>query len=306
MMNLGGYVGKILRVNLATREIHEENLSQDLVMKFMGGSGLGAYYLYKELRAGIDPLGEENKLLFFTGPITGTSWPTAGRSVFLSKSPLTGIYAESHVGGFLGPEFKYAGYDGLIIEGRSDKPTNLTILDDQVNFEDAKKIMGLNTAKSTSLLLENFHPDAQVAVIGPAGEKLSRTSSIIINMARAAGRCGLGAVMGSKNLKTIAVKGTGGVSVQEPEAFKVAVDDVSKRILTDIQAMEQRKFGTNLLVALKSQIGELVTKNHSRGTFENAEVLMAEHLRENYFHSQRHIDLLSNHFFVTHSWNVKG
>ena len=283
-----GYVGKILRVNLTDREVKTEATSQDLARRFIGGTGYAGYLLYHEVPPGIDPLGPENKLYFVTGPVTGTLWPTAGRMAVVSKSPLTGIWAESHVGGHLGPEIKYAGYDAIIIEGRASNPTLVSVVDGEVQFHNARQYWGLTTLQACKAIRRDLNqPHSHIAVIGPAGEHQVKFAAIMVDGARAAGRTGLGAVMGSKQLKALLVRGTGGVRVAQPERFLSLCDEAHHRVLKDPQAQEMHRYGTPLLVATKQSIGELPTRNHREGVFEGWEHISAETLRERYYLTTR-------------------
>jgi len=283
-----GYAGKILRVNLSDRKVRVEETSQDLARRFIGGTGYAGYLLYHEIPQGADPLGPENKLYFVTGPVTGTLWPTAGRMAVVSKSPLTGIWAESHVGGHLGPEIKYAGYDMIIIEGCASDPVVVSVVDGEVQFNDAKRYWGLTTLQTCKVVRRDLNqPHAHLAVIGPAGEHQVKFSSIMVDGTRALGRTGMGAVMGSKRLKALLVRGTGGVQVAQPERFRSLCDDAHRRVLENPQAQEMRRYGTPLLVATKQNIGELPTRNHREGIFEGWERISAETLREHYYLTTR-------------------
>ncbi len=283
-----GYVGKkLLRADLTTKTIKKMRLSDEILKDYIGGSGLGAKLLFDEVPPGTNPLDPNNKLYLLTGPVTGTGWPTSGRSCFVTKAPLTEIWGESHVGGFLGPELKYAGFDAVVIEGTSEKPVYIYINDGSADIHDASHLWGSDTHETSMTLLKETHQDAQIAVIGPAGEKLVRFAAIIVNYARAAGRTGMGAVMGSKNLKAIAIKGTGPIEVADMKKFRELMHTAHQRVITDPQAMDLRKYGTPLLVAYKSEIGELVTKNHQTGIFSEAEKFMADTLRENYWTKTR-------------------
>lgn len=283
-----GYVSKkLLRIDLTTKTIKEERLSNEILKDYIGGSGLGAKLLFDEVPPGTNPLGSGNKLFLLTGPVTGTGWPTSGRSCFVTKAPLTEIWGESHVGGFLGPELKYAGFDAVAIEGASEKPVFIYIHDGSADIHDASHLWGSDTHETSTTLLKDTHQDAQLAVIGPAGEKLVRFAAIIVNYARAAGRTGMGAVMGSKKLKAIVVKGTGPIEVADMKNFRELMHTAHQRVITHPQAMDLRTYGTPLLVAYKSEIGELVTKNHQTGIFPEAEKLMADTLRDNYWKRTR-------------------
>lgn len=283
---MDGYTNKILRVNLSNGKIREEPLGEDLIKKYIGGSGICAKILFEELNPGIDPLSQENKLIFGTGPLTGTLWMSAGRGVVCSKSPATGIWAESHFGGFFAPELKYAGYDFLIIEGASEKPVYLEIKDKEVDIKSAVELWGKNTHE-VETNLKKLLPECEVMSIGRAGEKLVKYAAIITNYSNAAGRTGLGAVMGAKMLKAIAVKGTGSFDVYDHQEYIKKIVEAETKLKMSQQNKDLHNIGTNILVAYKSAIGELVTRNHSRGIFEGAYKITGEYLREKYFVKHR-------------------
>jgi len=191
-----GYQGVILRVNLTERTIKKEKLDLDEALKFIGGRGLGTKILMDEIDPNIDPLSIDNKLIFITGPLSGTNTPTGGRYMVVTKSPLTGTVACSNSGGYWGAELKFAGYDGIIIEGKAENPVYINIADDVVEIKDANTIWGKLVGETTTILEELHGKKSRVATIGPAGEKLSKMSSIMNERGRAAGRSGVGAVMG--------------------------------------------------------------------------------------------------------------
>jgi aldehyde:ferredoxin oxidoreductase len=209
----GGYRGKTLRINLTNKTSKKEDLSPEVAMAFIGGAGFGIKYLFDEVKEGTDPLGPDNKLIYSPGPFTGTTIPCASRMAITSKSPLTNGVGVSLVGGYFPTELKFAGYDVLILEGKAEKPTYVWIKDDEVHFRDAGKIWGSQTTDCQQIIKDDLHDqNIRISCIGPAGENMSKIACII-NERRAAGRKGLGAVMGSKNLKAIALRGTGSVDV---------------------------------------------------------------------------------------------
>ena len=218
---LGGYNGKILRVNLSDKSIKAEPLSYEICRRYIGGAGFIAYYLWKELKQGVDALSPDNKLIFATGPVSGVSLPGAARNCIGAKSPLTGGIAKSETGGFWPAEFKRAGYDAIIIEGKAEKPVYLWIQDGEVAVKDAQHLWGKET-KDTELAIRAELGDdkIQVAMIGPAGENLVRYACIMNSLYDAAGRGGLGAVMGSKNLKAVAVRGHTLPKIANPDLLK--------------------------------------------------------------------------------------
>jgi aldehyde:ferredoxin oxidoreductase len=218
----GGYTGKILRVNLTDKTTKEEKLPVEIARDFIGGAGFGVKFLYDEVKAGTNPLGLENKLIFAPGPFTGTTVPCASRIAITGKSPLTNAVGMCLSGGHFPAELKHAGYDVLIIEGKSEKPTYIWIKDGEVRFRDASRVWGTQTSDCQQIIKDELNDqNVRISCIGPAGEHLSKISCII-NERRAAGRKGLGAVMGSKNLKAIAVLGSGSLNIASKEKFKVA------------------------------------------------------------------------------------
>ncbi|RDE13954.1 MAG: aldehyde:ferredoxin oxidoreductase [Candidatus Thorarchaeota archaeon] len=287
-VQVGGYAGKILRVNLTDSSFHVEPLPSEWVREYVGGDGFAARMLFSELKPRIDPLGEDNKLIIATGPVTGTLWPMSGRTVFVSKAPLTGIWGESHVGGFLGPELKYAGYDLLVVEGRSDEPVYISIEDSDLELMKAAELWGLKTNEATAAIKgRHSDPDTQVAAIGPAGERLVRFASVIVNNARAAGRTGMGAVLGSKKVKAIAVRGHKALEVSDHDEFVRLAKAAHKRVRENGQAREMHKWGTWILTSVKQTIGELPTYNHRTGVFDGWEKLSGEYIRPRYTISDR-------------------
>lgn len=221
-----GWMGKLLRVNLTKLKITVEDLDTEKATDFIGGRGLGVKYLYDEIDPNVEALSPDNKLLFVTGPLTGTAAPCASRYMVVTKSPLTGVIAESSAGGPFAPAVKYAGYDMFIFEGKAKKPTYLWVDDDNVQLRDAQHLWGKTTNETELLAINETAPEAKVACIGPGGENLVRFAAVMSDMGRAAGRSGVGAVMGSKNLKAVVVRGTKGVKVADPDAFMDTVKGV--------------------------------------------------------------------------------
>jgi aldehyde:ferredoxin oxidoreductase len=276
----GGYTGKILRVKLSEETFRVEPLPKKWIREYIGGDGFAARLLYEEVPAGINPLSEQNKLIIATGPITGTLWPMSGRTVLVSKAAQTGIWGESHVGGFLGPELKFAGYDMLVVEGKSKAPVHIVVRDDDLELIDASPQWGMKTDEVTSTMRKTYKdPDMQVGAIGPAGERKVRFASFIVNNARAAGRTGMGAVLGSKNVKTISIRGHGPVEVAYHDDFTKLAKKAHARVRENTQAREMGKWGTWILTSVKQEIGELPTYNHKTGVFPGWESLSGEYIR---------------------------
>ncbi len=204
-----GYNGKILRVNLTRGNSSVELLDEIFCRRYLGGAGFVAYYLMKELRPGVEPLSPDNKLMFMAGPLTGLPFSGSGRNCVGAKSPLTGGYAKAEVGGFWGTEMRHAGFDGIIVEGKAKKPVYLWIHDGETQIRDAGHLWGKNTKETEETIRTELGDDRiRVASIGPGGENLVRFACIMVDLKEAAGRGGTGAVMGSKNLKAIAIRGT--------------------------------------------------------------------------------------------------
>jgi aldehyde:ferredoxin oxidoreductase len=284
----GGYMGQILRVDLGRKKHHVEPLPHALVRNYLGGLGFAARMLFDEVGPKTDPLGPGNELIFATGPLTGTLWPTSGRFMVASKSPLTGVWGEAHAGGYFGPELKYAGYDALVIQGRSEKPVYLWIDDDSVEIRSAKELWGHSTAETTDMIRE-AHDDQGIEVlsIGRAGENLVRFACIMNDFMDAFGRTGLGAVMGSKHLKAIAARGTGGVRVSNEEEFLRLAAEGHERVFKEARLGGLKNYGTSPpLIDMKRGVGDLPTRNHQTLSFEEAKKFGC-HAVENYFMKNR-------------------
>jgi aldehyde:ferredoxin oxidoreductase len=261
-MYKGGYTGKILRINLTDQTSKEEALPLDVAKNFIGGAGFGIKYLFDEVKGGTDPLGPNNKLIFASGPFSGTTIPCASRMAVTAKSPLTNAVGVALTGGYFPVELKYAGYDALIIEGKAEKPTYLWIKDGKVQFRSAKKVWGMKTTDCQQIIKNELNDqNVRIACIGPAGENLSKMACII-NELRAAGRKGLGAVMGSKNLKAIAIRGNGEVAIADKDKYKKARDEFAKAMKESPVLYPQfSKLGTPMVVDHACAIGIFPTKN---------------------------------------------
>ena len=204
----GSYMGKMLFVDLSSGAVTEEELDEKTARTYIGGYGLGARILYSRQKAGVDPLGPDNTLGFITGPYTGTAVPTGTRYEVVARSPLTGGWGDANSGGFFGPYLKFAGYDAVFFKGISPRPVYLLIDEGKAQLKDASALWGKDTYETEDTLMAQYGKDSRVACIGPAGEKLALISSIMTDRGSAAGRSGLGAVMGSKKLKAVVAKGT--------------------------------------------------------------------------------------------------
>jgi len=274
-----GWSGSVLRVDLTKGTVTHEATDIELAHDYLGARGLGGKIVRDEVAPDTDPLSPANKIIFAPGPLTGTFAPSAGRYEVVTKAPLNNVIAASNSGGAFGPELKFAGYDALIIEGKAAKPVYLWIKNDEVEIRDAGALWGLDTPDTTDLVRAETDEDAKVACIGPAGEHLSPISNIMNEMHRAAGRSGVGAVMGSKNLKAIAVFGTGAVKVADPERFKAAVMKARKMIQEHpVGGAGLKAYGTDVLVNILNQTGALPTRNFQDGYFPTADKTGGESL----------------------------
>ncbi len=281
MMMADGYTGKVLRVDLTNEKISTEALNREWAKQFIGGKGLGARYLFDELKPGTDPLSPDNVLMIWTGPAVGTFVPLTSRYVVVTKSPLTGTFLDSYAGGFLGPEIKYAGFDGVIIKGKAKKPVYLWLNDGKAEIRDAKNIWGKDTYKTEELIRkETGEKMARAACIGPAGEKLGLISSVTSDLTRNAGRGGTGAVFGSKNLKAVAAKGSLGVEVPDIEGFmKWAKEMLQKDVVENPDHSGMITDGTPILVDLSNDAGILPTENWRTGVFEGSKGINSDALK---------------------------
>lgn len=278
-----GWAGRILYVNLDTQEIRAEPLTEELAYGYLGQSGINAKLLYDLTGPETDPLGPDNPLIIGVGPLAGTMAPSSGRFTVTAKSPLTGVFGDSNCGGHWGPELKFAGYDHMVISGRAEKPVYLWINDDKVELRPAEHVWGKDTWETDELLKREVASDsAQVLAIGPAGENLVRFAAIMCNLTRAAARTGMGAVMGSKKLKAIVVKGSRGVSVARPQEFWRVVGECEQAIKADPMYEPASTFGTSAITGLAQMLGFLPTENFRKSTFEEAENLRGEVLLKDY------------------------
>jgi len=270
----GGWTGTLLRVNLTIGEIKREAVNLDWAKEYIGGRGLADRYLYEEMDPAVDPLSPENTLIFATGPLTGTPAPCGARYMVVTKGALTNAITTSNSGGHWGPELKFAGYDMVILEGKAPKPTYLFIYDDHVELRDAADYWGKGVSETEDgLRAELGLPTLRVACIGPAGENLVKFACIMNDKHRAAGRSGVGTVMGSKNLKAIAVRGTGGVHIAEPERFMKTVWEMRAGMQDNPGRKSFSEYGTAATMDMTQAFGGLPTRNFKEGQFEEYENL---------------------------------
>jgi aldehyde:ferredoxin oxidoreductase len=266
-----GFMGKILRVNLTTGSITEETLPENKMRKFLGGVGMATSYLYDEVPAGVDPLGAENKLIFMTGLLTGTASASASRYSVVAKSPLTGIWGHGNSGGNFGPMLKRSGYDGIIIEGVSAKPVYLEIIDGKAALKDAAHLWGKGVNETENIIQQRAGQKPVLASIGQGGENLVRYAAIMNNRHRAVGRCGLGAVMGSKKLKTVVCAGNARIELQDPEEFKKVSKKQIGYLNESVLKVGFEAFGTNLVADMVNARGGYPTRNWQSGLFDQIE-----------------------------------
>ena len=261
----GGYAGKLLFADLTKGTLKEEALSEELARNFIGGYGIGARLLYSMMKPGVDPLGPDNILGLISGPLNGTGASFGGRYTVVCKSPVTGGWNDANSGGFFGPEIKRAGFDGVFISGASDKPVYLFIKNGKAEIRDAKKLWGKDCVETEEALVqETGESKLRAALIGPSGERMSRMACVMNDRHRAAGRGGCGAVMGSKNLKAVAVRGTGKIPVAHPEKIK----EINAEVLNFMKngpTVQQVKlfgtFGTGGMTAGNALSGDAPVKN---------------------------------------------
>jgi len=266
-----GYHGKILRVDLSSGTISGEEVHQSKYKKYLGGAGLATRYLWDEVPGEADPLGPENRLIFMTGSLTGVIAPSTGRYSVVAKSPQTGIWGQANSGGRWGVDFKKCGYDGIIFEGVSSEPVYLAINDSKMTLEKAEHLWGKNVTETIDVIKKELGKSYNVACIGPAGENLVKYAAIMNDYGRAAGRCGLGAVMGSKNLKAIAVSGGKEIRIKNPEEFKTHSKKQYELIDEAMFKMAMQSFGTSVVLDLVSVRGGFPTRNWQTGIFEESE-----------------------------------
>ena len=281
----GAYYEKLARINLSTGEIKVEKLDLELAHKFIGGRGLGTKILYDEGVATVEPLSPENKLVYITGPMTGAAAPSTGRYMVVTKSPLTGMIACSNSGGIWGAKLKHAGWDAIIVEGQAPEWTYISIEDDKIQLLDAREYLGMMSEEMDTKLKEKHGPTASVLNIGPAGEKQVLLAAIMNDKDRAAGRSGVGAVMGSKKLKAIVVKSSRIKldNIADEEALKEATKKAMDVLMANpVTSSGLKQLGTAILVNIINNVGSLPTKNWQESYYEQAEDISGETLAEKY------------------------
>jgi aldehyde:ferredoxin oxidoreductase len=277
-----GWIGTILRVNLTAGTFKKEALDPELARKYIGARGLGSRILSDEIDPKIDPLSPDNKLIFASGPLSGTNAPSAGHYNVVTKGPQGGTIAASSSGGVFGPMMKYAGYDLIIVEGKAKKPVYLWINDASVEIRDASTVWGKAVPETTEAIRAATDEEASVACIVPAGERMVLFANVMNECNRAAGRTGVGAVMGSKNLKAVAIRGTGAVRVADPKAFSAAMIKARDMIRNHpVGGGGLKMYGTDVLVNIMNESGGLPTRNFREGVFATADKVGGESLTKN-------------------------
>ncbi len=277
--------GKLLHADLSSGSFSDHIVPEEVLRQYIGGKGLGIYLLDSLMEPGTGALDPGNVLMFLTGPFTGTTFPTSGRFVVVTKSPLTGMYVDSHAGGHFAKELRMSGYDGIIVTGKCDRPSYIWLDDGKAEIRKAEDLWGKTVDDTVTAVRDSTDPGARVAVIGPAGENLVPIATITIDSdsdktrAGVAGRGGTGAVMGSKNLKAIAVKGIGSIQLLNESAFREQVTEIIKGINASDSIHTRRIVGTASLVESMSRTGILPTNNFQQGYFTPIYGLTSTNLR---------------------------
>jgi len=280
MSGLYGYSGNFLRVNLTTGEVKKTETPESLAREYLGGRGFVARILWDEVKPGTDPLSPDNRLVMAPGPLSGVFLPGSGKTEFGVKSPATGGYGDSNVGGHLAPEIKYAGYDAVIFEGTAAKPALVVIDDDSVEIRDAARYWGKGCIEAETMLKKDLGEDFQIVTIGPAGENLVKYAVISHDFGRQAGRTGVGAVMGSKNLKAIAVRGTKSLPLADPERVFEKGKQMYDVCFSKPGFKEWTPYGTAGVTDWINEIGSFPTKNFWTGYFEGHKNINGQALRD--------------------------
>ncbi len=287
MIYVKGYVGKILRVNLSKGKAHAESLNLKWSKMFIGGKGLAAKYLFEELEPKVNPLSPENLLIFMTGPVMGADPhpPAAAKGVVVTKSPATHTFLDSYYGGNFAVEMKLAGFDGIIIQGKAERLCYLYVNDGHCENRAAEHLKGKGVYETTELIQKEVgEKNAKVAAIGPAGENLVKFACISFELNHQAGRGGSGTIMGSKNLKAIAFRGTNIAKVHDPEAWKKFVKDTIMKEIVENPDMEvSKKIGTPFYVDSSNMAGILPTRNYQDGVFQYADKINWDAIKEKVF-----------------------
>lgn len=276
-----GYAEYILHINLSNNSIRKEKVSKDLIYGYLGARGFNARILWDMVDKDVDPIGPDNVIIFGTGVASGTHSPSSGRTTVTFKSPATGLYAKSSGGGHFGPELKFAGYNNVVITGKAQKPVYIMIKDEQVEIRDASHLWGLTVPEADKKLKEEMKDIyAESVCIGPAGENLVNFASVMLSVHCAAARAGGGAVMGSKNLKAIVVRGTGSVKVADKNAFGQIVNESIQDLGNFPSRKRLSEFGTSSLVGIRNDMHLLPTNNWKKDHLDDAERISGQYIKE--------------------------
>ncbi|MEM3874903.1 MAG: aldehyde ferredoxin oxidoreductase family protein [Candidatus Bathyarchaeia archaeon] len=268
-----GWNGKFLRVNLTKQKAVVKEYDAAMARNYLGGRGFAAKILWDELKPGVDPLSPENRLIFAAGPLTGFALPSSGKMVVAAKSPLTGGYGDGNVGTYAAVQMRRAGYDAIIIEGKAEAPTVLLVEDGTIEFLDAKELWGLNAFETEDRLRSVYGATAGILVIGQGGENLVRFANIVSQKGRGGGRPGIGAVMGSKNLKAVVMVGSGELPAAHPKDLKELGAEAYREVLTKPNYAFWKRQGTMMTIEWSQENSVLPTYNFSEGVFEDAEAI---------------------------------
>lgn len=278
-----GYAGRVLRVNLTDRKVQVKRTDRGLIRRFLGGRGFNSKRIYDEVPEGVAPLSPQNKLFFSTGPLVGTAFPLGARFNVSAKSPQTGILGDSNAGGHFAAEMKFAGYDQIVVEGKSRTPVYVSIADQDVQFVDSNHLVGRDIYDTTEEIKRDLEEKScQIAAVGPAAENGVLYAGIFTNLTRPAARTGMGAIMASKNLKAVAVKGTQGIKIADPKRFQTMVEEITEETYTHPQYWPRRIMGTTRILTLADKLGFLPTRHFTSATFEHADEVSGERLAREY------------------------
>lgn len=279
----GGYSGQILDVDLTDGSVRKRPLDRGFALSYIGGRGFSSRILWDEVKPGIDPFSPENVVIFAAGPLNGTPTPSGGRLTVATKSPMTGALGDTNSGGYWAPELKYAGFDAIIIRGRSEEPVYLWIEDGRAELRTAQHLWGQKIGETSQIVKEEIgDDDIHICAIGPGGENLVRYACVITDEEGAGGRCGIGGVMGSKRLKAVVVRGSHDVLIAHPTRFKEALDAYRETLVGEAWTETLRRLGTPNLTAHRQRLGIWGAKNFQRGTIEDYEPISGETFREKF------------------------
>ncbi len=299
-----GWAGKILRVDLSSGLTRSEPLDLEAARAYLGGRGLNSRLLYDMVRGNVDEFGPENALIFGVGPLGGTLAPASSRFTVTSKSPSTNIFSDACSGGLFGPELKLAGYDHLIFIGRSERPVYMLIEDDYVELRDAAWLWGENAWDTQKALRKQLGDDVQIATIGQAGENRVRYAGVLHGLKRAAGKYGMGAVMGSKNLKAIAVRGTRGIDIADPKRYMAVCKTAHDEIKAHPFYKRRSVYGTPLQMEMLNELGALSTRNFESSVDEDVDAISGVRLTREYSRGMRSCFACPAH--CTHYYRLEG